>query len=262
MSADDPSAVMIDVMSTKHIVSGYLILQAGGTLAWWVLLLLFPASVAWFHPAGWRSESLISFWLGDSVLLIFGSLLTAIAIFREKSIATIAIWALTAAVWYPTLYCIGVSLMTDEAWIASAMMGSMAGLTLAMATIHGNENQKLATIRVTPMTKTAAVAWTFAQTILFWSMFLWIFPKGVVEIEHRLGWQSFSHDFQGVGSVYLFLAASVLGLSSGMIMATRGRGTPLPTATAPRLVVVGPYHFVRNPMAVSGILKVLRWDGF
>ena len=38
-------------------------------------------------------------------------------------------------------------------------------------------------------------------------------------------------------------------------MATVGEGTPLPTATAPKLVVSGPYRFVRNPMALAGILQ-------
>ena len=38
-------------------------------------------------------------------------------------------------------------------------------------------------------------------------------------------------------------------------MAVYGRGTPLPTASAPRLVVRGPYRWVRNPMALGGILQ-------
>ncbi|WP_286178349.1 methyltransferase family protein [Rhodopirellula sp. JC639] len=38
-------------------------------------------------------------------------------------------------------------------------------------------------------------------------------------------------------------------------MVTQGGGTPLPTATAPRLVVAGPYRFVRNPLALAGILQ-------
>jgi len=36
---------------------------------------------------------------------------------------------------------------------------------------------------------------------------------------------------------------------------TRGDGTPLPTATAPRLVIAGPYRYVRNPMALAGIAQ-------
>ncbi len=40
-------------------------------------------------------------------------------------------------------------------------------------------------------------------------------------------------------------------------MAFHGRGTPLPTATAPLLVIQGPYRFVRNPMATAGIIQGL-----
>jgi protein-S-isoprenylcysteine O-methyltransferase Ste14 len=36
-------------------------------------------------------------------------------------------------------------------------------------------------------------------------------------------------------------------------MSTIGRGTPLPLDHAHELVVVGPYRYVRNPMAVSGV---------
>jgi protein-S-isoprenylcysteine O-methyltransferase Ste14 len=36
-------------------------------------------------------------------------------------------------------------------------------------------------------------------------------------------------------------------------MSRVGRGTPLPLDAASKLVVVGTYRFVRNPMAISGV---------
>ena len=53
----------------------------------------------------------------------------------------------------------------------------------------------------------------------------------------------------------LVLVASGLGIWSAISMSTHGEGTPLPSATARRLVIAGPYRFVRNPMAVAGIAQ-------
>ena len=242
-------------MTAKRIVAAYLILQGAGTAAWWVLLLLVPGTVDWFKPREWPAESLLGFWLSDALLLILGSFATATAVVQERSWASIAIWSLAAAAWYPTLYCVGVSVLTEEAWIASGMMATMAGLTLVMATVHGTTGQVPAAIRVAPMNRAAAVAWTLAQVAVFWATFLWILPQGIVELEERLGWSGFTHPGQSITSAILFLAASLLGLWSGVTMAAAGDGTPLPTATAPKLVISGPYRFVRNPMAVAGILQ-------
>ena len=135
------------------------------------------------------------------------------------------------------------------------MMFAMAGMALAMATVNGNANQSPAAIRATTMTKTEALVWTIAQVGIFWSIFLWIFPKGIVECEQLLGWPAFHHSGQELFSLGLFCLGSALGLWSGVSMALRGDGTPLPTATAPTLVLAGPYRFVRNPMAVAGITQ-------
>ena len=58
-----------------------------------------------------------------------------------------------------------------------------------------------------------------------------------------------------IGGGILLAAATALGLWSAVAMAGRGDGTPLPMATARRLVVSGPYRIVRNPMAVAGIAQ-------
>ncbi|EMI45564.1 methyltransferase family protein [Rhodopirellula sp. SWK7] len=242
-------------MNARKIVASYFIVQAIGVLAWWGLLVLVPGSVQWFQPEGWPEGSLLGFWLSDLVLLIGGSLVVAEAVAQQRNWATTAVWALAIAICYPTLYCIGVSVLVNDAWLASAMMVSMAGVTFAMATIYGHATQTPATIRVTPMNKRTALAWTFTQTFGFWCVFLWIVPKGIVEVERRIDLDGFQHAGQSWLAMSMFVTASALGGWSGYTMATVGLGTPLPTATAPSLVVAGPYRFVRNPMALAGILQ-------
>lgn len=48
---------------------------------------------------------------------------------------------------------------------------------------------------------------------------------------------------------------SALGLWSAVVMSTLGDGTPLPSAMPSRLVIAGPYRWIRNPMAVAGIAQ-------
>jgi protein-S-isoprenylcysteine O-methyltransferase Ste14 len=56
------------------------------------------------------------------------------------------------------------------------------------------------------------------------------------------------------GSILLGLASAV-GFWSGLTMARLGQGTPLPLDHANLLVVHGPYGFIRNPMAFTGLTQ-------
>lgn len=51
----------------------------------------------------------------------------------------------------------------------------------------------------------------------------------------------------------LFILFCLLGLWSGYTMSWYGKGTPLPLDCPQKLVIAGPYKFVRNPMALAGI---------
>jgi protein-S-isoprenylcysteine O-methyltransferase Ste14 len=101
------------------------------------------------------------------------------------------------------------------------------------------------------------VAATLAQTAVFWATFLWLLPELVIAFERQLGLpplQPMMAHPTTVG-IPLFVWASVAGLGSGLCMAIRGRGTPLPLAAARELVCTGPYRQLRNPMAMTGIAQ-------
>lgn len=111
-----------------------------------------------------------------------------------------------------------------------------------------------------PATQAGHVRRTFAQLVVFWSIFLLLIPLVVAWFEMRWGLRVVPADGSGgAGAVWagggLLILASALGIWAAVAMSTRGDGTPLPSATARRLVVAGPYLHVRNPMALAGIVQ-------
>ncbi|MCA9014524.1 MAG: isoprenylcysteine carboxylmethyltransferase family protein [Planctomycetaceae bacterium] len=95
----------------------------------------------------------------------------------------------------------------------------------------------------------------FCQTVIFWSLFLLVIPGGLMWLESMLGWDRFHFSGQRMWGILCFVLGGTLGLTSGAMMGIYGRGTPLPFDTARHLVIVGPYRYVRNPMAVAGLTQ-------
>lgn len=92
---------------------------------------------------------------------------------------------------------------------------------------------------------------TFVQTGFFWLIFLYLIPMQIIRIESIVEVHGFSAQRE-IGWM-LFSVFSLLGIYSGYTMSWRGKGTPLPLDCPNKLVIEGPYKFVRNPMAIAGI---------
>lgn len=96
---------------------------------------------------------------------------------------------------------------------------------------------------------------TAAQTVVFWVFFLWLCPVAIAAADDWLGIPRFTFPLQTLVGWKLFALAGTLGLWSGATMAVAGRGTPLPVDCPRRLVMTGPYAYVRNPMAIAGLTQ-------
>ncbi len=109
----------------------------------------------------------------------------------------------------------------------------------------------------------ASTAWnvtkTLVQTACFCGVFLVAIPCGFHALEQSLGIasQCFSGNFWRAFGIVLIIAGSALGLICAIVMATKGKGTPMPTDSTRELVVAGPYRYIRNPMVISGSTQAI-----
>lgn len=106
-----------------------------------------------------------------------------------------------------------------------------------------------------PATPRRHATTTALQLVVFWGLFLGVFPVIIATLEQRWLLNLPMPGVVIIAGLVIFALASALGLWSAFAMSTRGAGTPLPSAATTRLVIDGPYRFVRNPMAMAGIVQ-------
>jgi protein-S-isoprenylcysteine O-methyltransferase Ste14 len=236
----------------RSLASFYLILQGLGVAAWWALLWLRPAARAPFLPPHNDPTALLAFAAPDLAFIAVGSLLAGLFLRRGNGWALPLTWLTAGAVDYATVYVLMWSALTGGGWLGFVMMAPTAIVSTTLALDLAAE--KLPLFR---QAGPASPAWNVVKTLLqivaFWSFFLALLPTFLVSIEAQMGWARFAFAGQRPLAAALFLALSALGLWSGLTMARRGDGTPLPLDATRRLVLGGPYAYVRNPMAMAGL---------
>ena len=226
----------------------YFAAQAIAGAAWWIAVFAVPAvrevTLGSLHP--------FAVAVFDVPLFVVAS---ALAAFGVKPAAFVATgWTTLVAI----ALAVYATVTTEAGWgvllMVAAAGGSLAALSLMVLgriptelIIAGPFAFKQARI------ESRHVLVTAAQVVMFWGLFLVVGPLVIVFLETRWG-IGLAFDGFAVGLVVLVLA-SALGIWSAITMSTLGKGTPLPSAMANQLVIAGPYRFVRNPMAVAGIVQ-------
>lgn len=101
------------------------------------------------------------------------------------------------------------------------------------------------------------IAKTLVQSLTLWAIFLFLLPAAIYYLEGSLGLAGyrFGSLFWQVAGVTLFMLGWILAYTSAAFMVVKGEGTPLPADSARKLVVAGPYRYVRNPMAMGSFAQ-------
>ena len=229
----------------------YLVLQGIAVIAWWMALIIWPEIRIHFQFERGSQTSLLAFWLPDALFIAVGSLVTAYLIKRRNRYETAALWLLTGAISYAAIYSFSYTLMTDLGWLGVVMMLPATLWTGVFAMALTVKNEMFRPAR--PSSTNYVILKTFTQIVVVWSIILVVFPYFITIVEDKLGIQRVAFPYQRPLSVVLFILLSSIGVYGAYVMSRIGKGTPLPLDHASELVVAGPYAWVRNPMAVSGI---------
>ncbi|MEO8648687.1 MAG: isoprenylcysteine carboxylmethyltransferase family protein [Acidobacteriota bacterium] len=235
----------------RHSAAAYFTFQGVAVIAWWAALYWFPSARQYFLLERTSETSLLAFWLADISFLGIGSLATAWLCYQNRAYRRIAAWFVAGAVGYAAVYCFTYAFFADIGWLGVILMlpamiwsGVFAvGLSFETAMFRKAKNSTTSWI----------VTKTLSQIVVVWTIILVGLPYLITAVESKLGISHLHFPFQKPISAILFVGLSSIGVYAAYIMSKVGRGTPLPLDHAHKLVVSGPYRFVRNPMAVSGV---------
>lgn len=193
----------------------------------------------------------MAFWLADLSFLGIGSLITGWLCYRDHEYSRIASWFVTGAISHASIYCLTFALMTDVGWLGVTLM--FPAMIWSGVFAVGLSFEKTMFREAAETSTSWILLKTMTQIVVVWSVILVVFPYLITIVEDKLGIVRVQFPFQRPLAAILFVAISSLGVWGSIVMSRIGKGTPLPLDHAKHLVVLGPYAYVRNPMAVSGI---------
>ncbi|MFK8046698.1 MAG: isoprenylcysteine carboxylmethyltransferase family protein [Crocinitomicaceae bacterium] len=218
------------------------LLQASLISLWWVGLIVNEAFYEAFQFPDISATAFNSFLIPDIIVIGIFSIIIA---YRKLDYLQ---YVVLGAFGYAALFCINATILSGGGYLSSSIM--FLGLCYNLFLVYQSTFFKVSTNDSFLIN----LLKTILQVICIWSITLLVIPviiltsfkqEIVLEIESN------------ILSAGLFVLFSLLNLYAGYTMVLNGKGTPLPFDQTQNLVVVGPYRYVRNPMATAGVGQVI-----
>ncbi|QED37364.1 isoprenylcysteine carboxylmethyltransferase family protein [Antarcticibacterium arcticum] len=217
--------------------TAYLVQSALVSL-WWLGLVISKDFYQAFQFPGISGVAFNSFFAPDLFVITFLSIIRAYKPSRDLELIILGGFA------YGSLYCVNASLFTSGGYLPTIIM--LLGLFYNLFLVYQSNLFR--------ESKSGNV-WsngfqTVIQILSIWSITLILFPWIIID---SFEIQMPSSQLIKVIAYVIIILSSLFGLSSAYFLVLYGNGTPLPAYQTNKLVVRGPYKYVRNPMAIAGI---------
>ncbi|MCH8529016.1 MAG: hypothetical protein LAT79_17990 [Kiritimatiellae bacterium] len=217
--------------------------QAAAVLFWWAGMKWVSGVYEVFAFPEVSREQL--FWFGAPDLIVLGGgALWAGSRVPGRRLAGAAV---LGGYLYATLWCLSAGVRTGGGWFGTMLMSWAVMLNVLLL---GRQNLFRVCANGSPVWVGAK---TFLQSAVIWGMCLGIYPWVIAKTFNR---SPGGYSDNSLGHA-LFSLGAVLGIGSALEMVRSGKGTPLPMDAPSELVSEGPYRWVRNPMAVAGLIQGL-----
>ncbi len=214
------------------------LLQATLVSLWWIGLLINNSFYNAFQFPNINKIAFNSFLIPDITIIAILSVYRAYS--NKKEIEYIILGGFAFA----TLYCINASILSNGGYLSTTLMilglSYNLFLTFEHKLFHNSKTDKIFLNGLK----------TVIQIICIWTISLILFPLLIL---HSFNIDPYINNSNKIIGMVLLIIFSLLGLYSAYVMVKKGKGTPLPLDQTKKLVVNGPYKFVRNPMAIAGI---------
>ncbi|SHG82918.1 methyltransferase family protein [Flagellimonas flava] len=217
--------------------TAYLV-QSTLILLWWLGLSMSPDFFEAFQFPGISAMAFNSFFAPDIIIIALFSLMRAYKTSRQLELIILGGFA------YGSFYCLNASILSGGGYLSTVIM--MLGLCYNLFLVFQNtvfrESQSDSITQNTLK--------TLLQIICVWTITLVLFPWLIIKaFDIEMATNPLNH----IAGFALFILSSLLGLYSAYSLITKGNGTPLPANQTKKLVLHGPYAYIRNPMAVAGM---------
>jgi protein-S-isoprenylcysteine O-methyltransferase Ste14 len=225
----------------------YAVTVAFVTAFWWAFILSVPQVKALFLWPTLPERALLAFLPADILFFILVPLIWSVKQSEQ-------LWNMHRfSIHYGAAVTISACLLTRGGWLGGVLM-ALAALGAEIASRPMDLPLGVREARVNSPTHNLLK--TLFQVSVMWAIFLLFLPRAIFEVERSMGISQLPLVPVAIPWA-IFWICGFVGFYSGTLFAVYGKGTPLPLDATSRFLVMGPYRFIRNPMATLGVIQVL-----